>query len=68
MEIIAYLGDVKAASIDRNLSVFICTTFQESKLLEPDKFSCWEWCDIRKVPEPFINIPALELVKNYLLK
>jgi 8-oxo-dGTP pyrophosphatase MutT (NUDIX family) len=62
-----YLWDVRAASIECSLSVFICESDIEPSLMEPDKFSCWKWENIDSIPENFINIPALNLVKQYLL-
>lgn len=66
-QILAYLWDVKAASIESSLSVFICETGEEPRLMEPDKFSSWRWESIDSIPENFINIPALDLVKQYFL-
>ena len=67
-EIIAYLGEVPAATGTSKLLSFVCTTKQSPQLMEPDKFSEWKWCDVDAIPGNFINLPALELARKYILE
>ena len=66
-DIFAYLGSVKAATIDSIVHVFICESEQEARLMEDDKFSCWKWEPLDSIPENFINPPALELVRTSIM-
>jgi len=61
-----FLGEVNGAKEGDKVYVFIGTTDQEPKLLEPEKFSEWKWEDINKIPENFINPAALELIQKFI--
>jgi len=63
-EIIDYLGDVPGAKEGDVVPCFIGMTVEEPRLMEPEKFSEWKWCDLNEIPENFINPPALELIKT----
>ncbi len=68
LKILKYLGEVAAVNYDGTVPLFICTTEQEPQLMEPDKFSSWQWFDPESLPANLINTPALELVRAYLAK
>jgi len=59
-----YLGTVPGAKEGDILFVFKGESNQEPKLMEPEKFSEWKWCNVNEVPENFINPKSLELLKN----
>jgi len=50
-----YLGDVPGATEGDIVSLFLCSTNQEAVLMEPEKFSEWEWFTLENFPDTFIN-------------
>ena len=42
-EIIDFIGEVSGAKEGDIVPIFFCTTKQDFKLMEPDKFSEWKW-------------------------
>ncbi len=66
LDIQSYLGKVRGSKSEDVVHVFICKTNSEAKLMEPEKFSEWKWCDTNSVPDNFINPEGLDLVKKYL--
>ncbi len=42
-EIIDFLGEVSGMKKGDTVIIFFCTTKQEAKLMEPEKFSEWRW-------------------------
>lgn len=57
-----YLGEVPGAKEGDNVLVFAGTTNDESKLMEPEKFSEWSWFGLSEIPSDFINEKAKELI------
>lgn len=58
-----FLGVVPAAGSQADtLWMFLCESAGEAKLMEPDKFSAWQWFPLEEIPENFINSVALELI------
>ncbi len=64
LKISDYLGTVPGAKEGDILFVFKGETSQEPKLMEPEKFSEWKWCDLNEIPENFINPKSLELLSR----
>jgi len=64
LKITDYLGTVPGAKEGDILFVFKGESDQEQKLMEPEKFSEWKWCDLNEIPENFINPKSLELLKD----
>ncbi|MFA5932144.1 MAG: NUDIX hydrolase [Candidatus Paceibacterota bacterium] len=42
-EIIDYIGEVPAVTENDTIFIFFCTTKEDAKLMEPEKFSEWRW-------------------------
>ena len=42
-EIIDFVGEVPAMTEGDSIIVFFCMTKQDAKLMEPEKFSEWQW-------------------------
>lgn len=66
LKITNFLGEVSGAKEGDIVHVFVGTTEQEPKLLEPEKFSEWKWQDINMIPENFINFDALKLIQKFV--
>lgn len=64
LEILEFLGKVPAAKDGDVLYVFKCKTSEESRLMEPEKFSEWKWFNLNKVPKEFINPNILRLINR----
>lgn len=62
LKITQYLGTVPGAKEGDVVYVFKAETNQEPKLMEPEKFSEWEWCPISEIPANFINPESLKLL------
>ena len=60
--IISYLGKCSGAKENDIVYVFKAETNQEPKLMEPEKFSEWKWCELSNLPKNFINHKALALI------
>ncbi len=58
-----FLGEVEGAKKGDALFVFYCTTDQDAKLTEPDKFSAWKWFDFYEIPDKFLNPRILPLIE-----
>ena len=67
LKIISYLGTISGAKEGDTLYIFKATTEQEPKLMEPEKFSEWKWCDVSKIPSNFINPESLKLIPGQAL-
>lgn len=67
-----YIGEVSGAKDGDFVSVFFCTTKQNYKLIEPDKFSEWRWIPKGKYIEgecySGFNPMARKLIVDFLLK
>lgn len=59
-----FLGEVKGAKEGDIVYVFLGSTEQEPKNMEPEKFSEWRWVDIKDVPDNFINPEVLKLARD----
>lgn len=66
LQITKYLGQFPGAKEGDFVPVFLCTTDQEAKLIEPEKFSEWKWFTKEDFPEAFINQDVAKLVKEIL--
>lgn len=64
LEILEFLGKIPAAKKGDTLYVFKCTTNEEPKLMEPEKFSDWKWFNLNEIPKEFINSRILSLIKT----
>ena len=62
LKIIKYLGSVTGAKEGDVVFVFKAETTQEPKLMEPNNFSEWKWCEVSEIPSNFINPKSLELL------
>ena len=72
LEIHEFIGEILGAKEGDAVPVFFCTTKQEPRLMEPEKFSEWRWVPITEYlsgePWSTMNLPAHKLVSAYLLK
>ncbi|MFH0852351.1 MAG: NUDIX hydrolase [bacterium] len=66
LNISGFLGKVKGAKEGDIVYVFLGSTEEEPKLLEPEKFSEWQWVDIKEVPDNFINPEVLKLAEEVI--
>ena len=70
LQILSYIGEVPGAKESDIVPLFFCTTEQEPRLMEPEKFSEWRWISkedyFRGFPENFINSPARKLIVDFL--
>ncbi len=66
LQILSYLGKVPGTKDNDVVHIFVCSTKEEPKLMEPEKFSEWKWCDINKIPKNFINPKGLRVLKKHL--
>jgi 8-oxo-dGTP diphosphatase len=66
LKITKFLGKVDGSKRKDAVYVFVGTTDQEPKLMEPEKFSEWKWQNINQIPDNFINFKALGLIKEFL--
>lgn len=64
LQITSYLGVVKGAKEGDTVYVFMGKTDEEPKLMEPDNFSEWKWCEVSDIPSNFINTEALKLINH----
>lgn len=62
-----YLGEKSGVQPPAMVLLFRCSSFQEPKLMEPEKFSEWRWFSAAEIPANFINSNALEILKSQLL-
>ena len=63
-EIKKELGIVPGAKEGDIVHVFLCETDEKEKLMEPEKFTEWKWCDLNEIPENFLNQRVLDLLKS----
>lgn len=61
-----HLGTVDGAKEGDKVEVFLCTSNQEPKLIEPDKFSEWKWFNLQEMPDKFINKHILSIIQEKL--
>lgn len=67
LKIEKYLKEVPGVKPPDIVLIFKCSSFQEPKLMEPEKFSEWKWFEPDEIPENFINPDALEFVKSQIV-
>lgn len=67
-EILDYIGDVPGAKEGDIVPLFICKTSQSPKLMEPEKFSDWQWIFYKNLPENFINNEVRKAIVEFLSK
>lgn len=65
-----YVGKMDGAKEGDMLHIYLCSTEQEPALMEPEKFSRWEWFDLFYKPTdyPDINEEAYLFIENFLKK
>ena len=72
LDILDFIGEVPGAKDGDVVLMFYCTTKQEAKLMEPEKFSEWRWVPIKDyiVEESYggFNLPARKMIIDYLAK
>ena len=66
LEILDYIGEVPGAKEGDRVPLFLCRTDQDVRLMEPDKFSEWQWVNLNSFPENYINNQAREIITRFL--
>lgn len=66
LKIERYIGEIPGAKSPDIVLLFRCSTSQEPKLMEPEKFSGWKWFKFNEIPENLINPNALPIIKGEL--
>lgn len=66
LKIESFLGDVPGGKPPDVVMLFRCSTSQEPKLMEPEKFSGWQWFGANEIPDNFVNPKELKAIKNEL--
>lgn len=61
-----FVGIAPGAKENDTLYIYTGLTTAEPRLMEPEKFSEWQWLEVDAVPGEFINPGALRLYKMYL--
>lgn len=64
--VLKYVGEVAGAKEEDIVPIFICETNQFPKLMEPHKFSEWQWFLLSEFPKNFINNEAKNSVEKFL--
>mgnify|MGYP003888088325 CR=1 FL=1 len=69
-EIAAFIGEVPGAKEGDVVPVFYCTTRQDARLMEPEKFSEWRWVPLQDYLSSKVygqmNPAAHKLISEYL--
>lgn len=72
LKIIDFIGEVAGAKEGDIVPLFLCSTEQEPRLMEPEKFGEWKWVTIEDFSkdyyEDFINQKTHDVITEYLLK
>ncbi|KKQ77931.1 MAG: hypothetical protein A3A96_04115 [Candidatus Zambryskibacteria bacterium RIFCSPLOWO2_01_FULL_39_39] len=63
LKIEKFLGEVKGVYKDDKVLVYLCSSKQEAKLMEPEKFSEWKWFNPEEIPENYINEEVRRLIR-----
>lgn len=67
-----FIGEVSGAKEGDIVPMFFCTTMQDARLMEPEKFSEWRWITIREYIEgetySGFNPAARKMITDYLSK
>lgn len=65
-----FIGQLPGAKAGDTIYIFYCTTQQDARLMEPEKFSEWRWVSaedyLQKDPWGQMNPAAHELISEYL--
>lgn len=71
-EIIDFIGELPGMKENTTMLVFHTSTKQDAKLMEPHKFSKWQWVPIddyiKKEKYGHLNPAVQEMIINYLMK
>lgn len=71
-EIVDFVGEVPGVKEGDIVPIFFCTTKEDAKLLEPEKFSEWRWVskDEYSTSEEYggFNVEGRKMVVDYLKK
>lgn len=71
-EILDFIGEMPGMQANTTMLVFYATTKQEAKLMEPQKFSEWQWVPIKDyiTEEKYghLNPNVQKMIINYLLR
>lgn len=71
MAILDFIGEAPGVKEGDIVLMFYCTTKQEAKLMEPEKFSEWKWVPIKDYIAGELysgfNPPARKMITDYLL-
>lgn len=62
LKITGYIGEVAGAKEGDRLLMFAAVTGEEPILMEPDKFSEWQWFKPKEIPSNIINERAKEAI------
>ncbi len=69
-EIVALIGKANGAKRGDKIIMFHCTTEQQAKCMEPEKFSEWKWIPLSEYIENeeynSFNPSAKKIIRNYL--
>lgn len=69
-EITDFIGEVAGMKEGDIVPIFFCTTKQDFKFMEPEKFSEWRWVPIKEYIEDEqyggFNLYGREMIVNYL--
>jgi len=66
LELTDWLAEIPGARAGDIVPLFIGRSSQPPRLMEPEKFAEWRWCDPAAVPQPFINPEALILLQAWV--
>jgi len=70
LRILDFIGQIPGAKEGDTVPVFSCTTDQEARLMEPEKFSEWKWVPIEEYLSGGVwskmNPPAHRLIGEYI--
>jgi len=61
-----FLGEFPGAKEGDILYLFKCSTDEEFKLMEPEKFSEWRWSMVNNIPDNFINPKVIGLIQGLI--
>ena len=61
-----YLGELPGAQEPDVVPIFLCSTIDEPKNMEPHKFSDWQWFSKEDFPDTFINKDVAQLINAIL--
>ncbi len=67
LKIESFIKQIPGAKEGDQVLVYRCTTSQEPKLMEPEKFGEWKWFGKNEIPENFVNPKALGIIKKELV-